>query len=239
MHCHPLSSCFYQLVRLFVRHSVYSFILSVSFLSVMRSHSLVVLFLDAPSHLYKRVCPSVRRSVRPSPVIFRRVLGTSYVLYPASFFYIASISLFAYQFDNPSVFVTWFHISPVLLCFPFHNSHYPYVPPFCLTVTSFFSVVKWGKKNSGSVKVVRQDITGQSSASLWAKIQLSDLGKYTMNKKTKQNVQCFFFKVVIKRRSITSLRFGQCGCPEELVPQDYFVMNRGCCCTVQALPCRH
>ena len=38
-------------------------------------------FLDAPSHVYKRVCPSVRRSVRPSVrlsrVIFRRVLGAS------------------------------------------------------------------------------------------------------------------------------------------------------------------
>ena len=27
-------------------------------------------FLDTPSHLYKRLCPSVRRSVRRSPVIF-------------------------------------------------------------------------------------------------------------------------------------------------------------------------
>ena len=50
-------------------------------------------FLDAPSHLYKRVCPSVRlsvgpsvrRSVRPSPVIFKRVLGASCAVYPALF----------------------------------------------------------------------------------------------------------------------------------------------------------
>ena len=38
-------------------------------------------FLDAPSHLYTRLCPSVRRSVRPSvrpsPVIFQRLLGAS------------------------------------------------------------------------------------------------------------------------------------------------------------------
>ena len=30
----------------------------------------VIHFLDAPSHLYKKVCPSVRSSVGPSPVIF-------------------------------------------------------------------------------------------------------------------------------------------------------------------------
>ena len=36
-------------------------------------------FLDAPSHLYKRVCPSVR----PSVVIFRRVLGASCAVFPA------------------------------------------------------------------------------------------------------------------------------------------------------------
>ena len=46
-------------------------------------------FLDAPSHLYKRVCPSVRPSVRPSVgpsrVIFRRVLGASCAVYPALF----------------------------------------------------------------------------------------------------------------------------------------------------------
>ena len=48
-------------------------------------------FLDAPSHLYKRVCPSVcssvRPSVRPSPVDFRCVLGTSCAVYPALFIY--------------------------------------------------------------------------------------------------------------------------------------------------------
>ena len=44
-------------------------------------------FLDAPSHLYKRVCPSVRMSVGPSVTIkgnaVYRVLGASYVGYPA------------------------------------------------------------------------------------------------------------------------------------------------------------
>ena len=46
-------------------------------------------FLDAPSHLYKRVCPSVRVSVRPSVSILKnavyRVLGASYAGYPALF----------------------------------------------------------------------------------------------------------------------------------------------------------
>ena len=37
--------------------------------------------LDAPSHLYKRLCPSVRLS----RVIFRRVLGASCAVYPALF----------------------------------------------------------------------------------------------------------------------------------------------------------
>ena len=41
-------------------------------------------FFDAPSHLYKRVCPSVRpsgrRSITPS---LRRLLGTSYAQYSA------------------------------------------------------------------------------------------------------------------------------------------------------------
>ena len=46
-------------------------------------------FLDAPSHLYKRVCPSIRPyvgpSVGPSRVIFRRALGASCAAYPALF----------------------------------------------------------------------------------------------------------------------------------------------------------
>ena len=51
------------------------------------------MFLNAPSHLYKRlgvsIRPSVRRSVRPSPVIFEgenwkvRLLGASCAVYPA------------------------------------------------------------------------------------------------------------------------------------------------------------
>ena len=40
----------------------------------------IALFLDAPSHLYKRVCPSVRRSVTPS---LRGLLGASYAEYSA------------------------------------------------------------------------------------------------------------------------------------------------------------
>ena len=43
------------------------------------------MLLDAPSHLYKRACPSVRPSVRPSPVIFKHVLGASCAMYPALF----------------------------------------------------------------------------------------------------------------------------------------------------------
>ena len=51
-------------------------------------------FLDAPSHLYKRVCPSVRPSVCPSvrpwvrgsvSIKEKRGLGASYVGYPALF----------------------------------------------------------------------------------------------------------------------------------------------------------
>ena len=47
-------------------------------------------FLDAPSHLYKRVCPSVCPSVRPSvrgsvSIKEKRGLGASYVGYPALF----------------------------------------------------------------------------------------------------------------------------------------------------------
>ena len=53
-------------------------------------------FLDAPSHLYMRVCPSVRPSVGPqvrlSRVIFRRVLGASCAVYPALFFFIVPLS---------------------------------------------------------------------------------------------------------------------------------------------------
>ena len=47
------------------------------------STKIKVTFLDAPSHLYKRSCPSVRRPVGPSPVISKRVLGASCVVYPA------------------------------------------------------------------------------------------------------------------------------------------------------------
>ena len=48
--------------------------------------------LDATTHLYKRSCPSVRRSVGPSvPRYFRRwtvrILGASCAVYPALFFF--------------------------------------------------------------------------------------------------------------------------------------------------------
>ena len=44
------------------------------------------LFLDAPSHLYKRVCPSVGPSVRPSVTPSLRSLpGASYAEYSALF----------------------------------------------------------------------------------------------------------------------------------------------------------
>ena len=46
----------------------------------------LVLFLDAPSHLYKRVCPSVRPSVSILKNAVYRVLGASYAGYPALFF---------------------------------------------------------------------------------------------------------------------------------------------------------
>ena len=47
---------------------------------------LVGVFLDSPSHLYKRVCPSVRPSVRPSVSIKeKRGLGASYAVYPVLF----------------------------------------------------------------------------------------------------------------------------------------------------------
>ena len=47
-------------------------------------------FLDAPSHFYIRLCPSVRPSVRPYvPCYFRRwkerILGASCAVYPALF----------------------------------------------------------------------------------------------------------------------------------------------------------
>ena len=41
-------------------------------------------FLDAPSHLYKRSCPSVRRSVCPSVGSSRVIIeGEKYAVYPA------------------------------------------------------------------------------------------------------------------------------------------------------------
>ena len=57
-------------------------------------------FLDAPSHLYKRTCPPVRPSVRPSRVIF---LGGAFcAVYPA-FFYVTFLCPLS---------------APVLCCFP-------------------------------------------------------------------------------------------------------------------------
>ena len=46
------------------------------------------MLLDAPSHLYKRVCPSVGPSVRPSVTpSLSRLLGASYAEYSALFFW--------------------------------------------------------------------------------------------------------------------------------------------------------
>ena len=64
------------------KHEVRYFLLG---LSCFVAWSFQRFFLDAPSHLYKRVCPSVRPSVGPSRVIFRRVLGASCAVYPALF----------------------------------------------------------------------------------------------------------------------------------------------------------
>ena len=46
-------------------------------------------FLDAPSHFYKRLCPSVR----PQLCIFNRVLGASCAVCPALFSSIVNLSL--------------------------------------------------------------------------------------------------------------------------------------------------
>ena len=69
-------------------------------------------FLDAPSHLYKRSCPSVCLSVSPSVcpsvrlarVFFRRVLGASCAVYPA-LLTICTVSLFRSSFSCPNE--TW------------------------------------------------------------------------------------------------------------------------------------
>ena len=63
-------------------------------------------FLDAPSHLYKRVCPSVRMSacpcIRVSVSILKnsvyRVLGASYVLFTISISYSTSCCSFVLSF---------------------------------------------------------------------------------------------------------------------------------------------
>ena len=66
------------------------------------------LFLDAPSHLYKRVCPSVRPSVRPSVSIKgKRGLGASYVGYPALF------SRYTYFFGSSYFFIAIFFTTVV------------------------------------------------------------------------------------------------------------------------------
>ena len=52
-------------------------------LSGERGWGIYLPFLDAPSHLYKRMCPSVRPWVRGSVSIKeKRELGASYVGYP-------------------------------------------------------------------------------------------------------------------------------------------------------------
>ena len=66
-------------------------------------------FLDALSHLYKRSCPSVRRSVGPYvPCYFRRwkvrILGASCAVYPALFTLII-LPLLAVVNDRKDVFI--------------------------------------------------------------------------------------------------------------------------------------
>ena len=89
-------------------------------------------FLDAPSHLYKRLCPSVGPSVRPSVrpsarlsrVIFRRLLGASCAVYPALFFFL----------------IIWF---PNFLLFFFFSfsvqlPQHPQLPPSCSFLFPFY-----------------------------------------------------------------------------------------------------
>ena len=72
------------------------------------------MFLDAPSHLCKRLCPSVgpsvRRSVRWSRVIFvgekHAILGASCAVYPALFYSAFSSILPTLFFLSPSFFST-------------------------------------------------------------------------------------------------------------------------------------
>ena len=66
----------------------YTFFKKKKINSVHQINHAIISFLDAPSHLYKRSCLSVRPSVRPSPVIFRRVLGAPCAVYPALFAYL-------------------------------------------------------------------------------------------------------------------------------------------------------
>ena len=78
---------------------------SNQYANFLRDFMLAHLFLDAPSHLYKRmfpsVCPSLRKSVCPNRVIFEgekyavghslRMLGASCTVYPALFAFLMSL----------------------------------------------------------------------------------------------------------------------------------------------------
>ena len=81
-----------------------NFVLIVFFYYLYKNHIQVwisksnafLYFLEAPSHLYKRVCQSVRPSVRPSgrrsvTPSLRRVLGASYAVCSALFIKLAVI----------------------------------------------------------------------------------------------------------------------------------------------------
>ena len=60
-----------------------------------RTHTLTGLFLDASSHLYKKVCPSVGRSVRP--LSHFGLLGATYGRV-SGLFHILSTKLVSYAF---------------------------------------------------------------------------------------------------------------------------------------------
>ena len=86
---------------------------------IFREPSFYLQFLDAPSQLYKRVCPSMLSSVHPSvgpyiPRFFRRILGASCAVYPALLFlcflfFLSSFPLFFF-------FVSFSFFSPSLSC---------------------------------------------------------------------------------------------------------------------------
>ena len=93
-------------------------------------------FLDAPSYLYKRSCPSVRPSVRPYvPFYFRRwkvrILGASCAVYPSLFF-------FSFPPCFPSFPPFFPYFLPSFLPFFFAFFLHPYSPSFPSFLTFLF-----------------------------------------------------------------------------------------------------